>query len=354
MRKKITKIEKDLKALNKWLVGDKKKAKKKQLKKLLKKSKEKNKFKDFNVFSYSHGFFVDTCIFNSGSIIFTDSEDISNVIKTKIEEYAVSLDIFKDDTIYKPYSPSSKFITTQYNIIWKQINPGTRRKLICHRYKEEYKIDTYNNFSHDKFIWNLSNIKYMVNVKNNPIYAFRSLSTIIVDTQDIIKYNENMEFFTKGYSIDINYPLYRQLNLFNKKVLSFNINIDSIFGICPEFTLDFFNYCRFDHFYITYKPIYFTDYTNLRLMPTQKPDIPPKDILTLSRSERYNLSKKLTELLKKFIRLDNNTSKIDIAKQSKPMNKKKYRYIKSPYDTCYNCTQPLYDDIYIIENNMIK
>ena len=42
MRKKITKIEKDLKALNKWLVGDKKETKKKQLKKLLKKSKEKN------------------------------------------------------------------------------------------------------------------------------------------------------------------------------------------------------------------------------------------------------------------------------------------------------------------------
>jgi hypothetical protein len=38
MRKKITKIEKDLKALNKWLVGDKKKAKKKAEKK----SKEKN------------------------------------------------------------------------------------------------------------------------------------------------------------------------------------------------------------------------------------------------------------------------------------------------------------------------
>ena len=38
MRKKITKIEKDLKALNKWLVGDKKK----ERKKLLKKSKEKN------------------------------------------------------------------------------------------------------------------------------------------------------------------------------------------------------------------------------------------------------------------------------------------------------------------------
>ena len=36
MRKKITKIEKDLKALNKWLVGDKKKAKKKLLKKLKK------------------------------------------------------------------------------------------------------------------------------------------------------------------------------------------------------------------------------------------------------------------------------------------------------------------------------
>ena len=38
MRKKITKIEKELKALNKWLVGDKKKAKKKAAKK----SKEKN------------------------------------------------------------------------------------------------------------------------------------------------------------------------------------------------------------------------------------------------------------------------------------------------------------------------
>ena len=52
MRKKITKIEKDLKALNKWLVGDKKKAKKKAWIKLTKehhpdnlaakKSKEKN------------------------------------------------------------------------------------------------------------------------------------------------------------------------------------------------------------------------------------------------------------------------------------------------------------------------
>ena len=37
MRKKITKIEKDLKALNKWLVGDKKKAKKKAAKKNQKK-----------------------------------------------------------------------------------------------------------------------------------------------------------------------------------------------------------------------------------------------------------------------------------------------------------------------------
>ena len=41
MRKKITKIEKDLKALNKWLVGDKKKAKKKTTKKAAKKIKKK-------------------------------------------------------------------------------------------------------------------------------------------------------------------------------------------------------------------------------------------------------------------------------------------------------------------------
>ena len=37
MRKKITKTEKDLKALTKWLVGDKKKAKKKAAKKNQKK-----------------------------------------------------------------------------------------------------------------------------------------------------------------------------------------------------------------------------------------------------------------------------------------------------------------------------
>ena len=37
MRKKITKIEKYLKALNKWLVGDKKKAKKKAAKKIKRK-----------------------------------------------------------------------------------------------------------------------------------------------------------------------------------------------------------------------------------------------------------------------------------------------------------------------------
>ena len=37
MRKKITKNEKDLKALNKWLVGDKKKAKKKAAKKIKRK-----------------------------------------------------------------------------------------------------------------------------------------------------------------------------------------------------------------------------------------------------------------------------------------------------------------------------
>ena len=41
MRKKITKIEKDLKALNKWLVGDKKKEKKKTTKKAAKKIKRK-------------------------------------------------------------------------------------------------------------------------------------------------------------------------------------------------------------------------------------------------------------------------------------------------------------------------
>ena len=44
MRKKITKIEKDLKALNKWLVGDKKKAKKKTNKKTAKKIKRKKWF----------------------------------------------------------------------------------------------------------------------------------------------------------------------------------------------------------------------------------------------------------------------------------------------------------------------
>ena len=41
MRKKITKIEKDFKTLNKWLVGDKKKAKKKTTKKAAKKIKRK-------------------------------------------------------------------------------------------------------------------------------------------------------------------------------------------------------------------------------------------------------------------------------------------------------------------------
>tara|TARA_B100000446_G_scaffold46184_1_gene42482 strand:+ start:525 stop:641 length:117 start_codon:yes stop_codon:yes gene_type:complete len=37
MRKKITKNEKDLKALNKWSVGDKKKTKKKAAKKIKRK-----------------------------------------------------------------------------------------------------------------------------------------------------------------------------------------------------------------------------------------------------------------------------------------------------------------------------
>ena len=41
MMKKITKIEKDLKALTKWLVSDKKEAKKKTIKKVAKKIKRK-------------------------------------------------------------------------------------------------------------------------------------------------------------------------------------------------------------------------------------------------------------------------------------------------------------------------
>ena len=41
MRKKITKIEKDLKILTKWLVGVKKEAKKKTTKKVAKKIKRK-------------------------------------------------------------------------------------------------------------------------------------------------------------------------------------------------------------------------------------------------------------------------------------------------------------------------
>ena len=89
--------------------------------------------KPFNVFKYE--FFTDTYLYNCGTIIFTDSEYLNAYGKKLIKElevYTETLDIHKNDIIYKPYSPSKHFMTTQYCIIWKKITENIDRRIITY------------------------------------------------------------------------------------------------------------------------------------------------------------------------------------------------------------------------------
>ena len=68
-------------------------------------------------------------------------------------------------------------------------------------------------------MWNISPISCFNHFDNKSYkHAFRSLSTIIVDSNNIIKYSENMIPFElneneKTFTVDNNYPTYKQINL---------------------------------------------------------------------------------------------------------------------------------------------
>lgn len=282
--------------------------------------KKKNKYEKFNVFKYEY--FDDEYIFNCGTVIFTDTMINCNKFIKKIQKNMEQMDIFKDDIIYKPCTINN-FKTTQYSVIWKQILASDIKRVI--RINKKNTCDD-NGLAY-KFIWSISPISCMsYGNYTNYKYAFRSLSTIIVDTENIIKYTENMIPFNKKltYSVENNYPLFRQLNVYNKKILSFPVSFDAISGICIDFTNNE------KYFYtLSNKIVYSVNYKTFRLLPVIR---------------KYQKRSFVTEL-KKFI-FETNLSKDEIKLQSKPI---KIREIKTPYDICWYCYQPLYDDIYVIE-----
>jgi len=311
--------------------------------------KTDGKFLPFNTFKYD--FFSDTCLFNCGSIIFTNFMGESDVETKKLiknlEKYSLHMDIYKNDVVYKPYSPSKTFATTQYCIIWKKIYPNKFRRIITFDKINSCKITANNR---NNFSWTISPVSCLHNI-DNKIYKhiFRSLSTIIVDTQDIIRYNENMVPFTSSdksipsltTSTDINYPVNKQINLFGKTILSFTVNINMIVGICLEFTesVGCINDINQD-----YMEVYFTEYKNLKLLPIRKSR---SSYLSSTLPYYYHLSTELTN----YICTQNDLSKKDILSQSEPIC---IGDLKSPYDICWYCVQPLYDDIYVIEKNINK
>jgi len=316
----------------------------------------------FNITKYE--FFNDVYTFNCGTVIFTkawpgteERSKINQLIK-KIEIYMKRLDIYSGDTIYKPYTESKKFATTQYCAVWKKqpayTNASTYRRLIA--YTQHNTCSTSQRIN-NKFIWEVSATAYMQYVDNKVYrHTFRSLSTIIVDTQDILKYNEDMTPIVKSFSHNINYPIYKQIDLLNKKILSFTIGVDQIFGIHKEFH-------NWIHMPIASLPrivYYRVDWSDQDL------NLLPVNDHVIARGTRKVMLDYLEDRTPGIYtnpasNSASNPASDQISNLSPVIDREKYnpdnvdiRTTKSPYDICLCCTQPLFDDIYVIEKESNK
>lgn len=300
----------------------------------IKLNSSKEKEKKFNTVKYE--FFDDTYTFNCGTIIFTDSlcsemvtESIILGYKDIIENHMKKLDVYENDTFYKPCSWNKHFMTTQYCVIWKKIpaytNERTYRRILRYNNSNSCTSQGLCESYFDKFIWDFSPISCLNNIEQSSYkHTFRSLSTIIVDTQNILRYNDDMTPITKSLSYNINYPICDQVDLLNKKILNFTVNIDQTLGISKEF-IDNFTRFYVENLKLSYYKI---DFKNVRLSSIDTNEI-------------------ITEFLHNPI-----SSKIPIVKKNGI--KIDLRIEKSSSDICSSCMQPLFDDIYVIEKKSNK
>lgn len=275
----------------------------------------------FNVQEYKY--FTDTYDFECGTVIIVDSLQNypnSNYIKDKLLRYTSKLDIYKDANVYKPYNTISGLETTYYTAIWGQI-PRNKKRRSIHYNRTNNKYQKILQDQKHAFIWNISPVD-SITKSNDYMSVFRSLSTIIVDIHNIIKYDENMNLIdssnilTKNY----NFPIKKQLQIGDKTIFSNTIWISRTAG--PAFDMwnnEYCKYCNFIEFDKHNIEVYSIEYEDLTLTPGIK-------------------NKSLKNLL------HNNLSGQKCDKT--PVDKLKTE--TSAYDVCTDCHSILFGDFYII------
>ncbi len=289
-----------------------------------------NPNKKFNLVEYE--FFTDVYTFNCGSIIMIyDADQKHNTHKEYeklveiLKKHVKKLDCYQNTNVCRPFTHNHKFPSTQYTALWANISNGaTKRKIEYHEKNPCLRACTEDRGEYDSFIWNVSPPSSL-NINNvNYEYSFRSLSTIIVDMEDIIKYDENMKMIdtTEKIIVNYNYPIINQLHLNDKRILNTQLFIKQSCGI--EYELCASKSKRtYQTFSSQFHKVYFTEYCFVCLCSA----------------------------IKTNSMISNLTCETVISSRKKPTAAEhdKLGDEMTDYDICTSCFQPLFGDFYIIE-----
>ena len=193
--------------------------------------------KQFNVQEYEY--FTDTYTFECGSVIVMDNlQEYPRGIdlESKLNIFTNNLDIYKDETFYKPYNTASGFETTQYTVLWGKAPKNRNKRNIRYSPTNNY-VNVILEKDKHAFLWNICPAKCL-GKRDEKYYTdiFRSLSTIIVDVHDIIKYDENMKLIDPSIRLikNYNFPTKYQIQVQDKCIFNYNINISKRMGVEME------------------------------------------------------------------------------------------------------------------------
>jgi len=284
---------------------------------------DKSNKEKFNVVKYDH--FNDTYNFNSGFIYIISDASSSSDVSEVLRKLTDKLDVLADKEILMHTNMGTDLVTTQYTLLWTKVKGGKhgrkfKRTEDFSSYAKKRKSKYCGSVSDFKFVWHVGD---MFDEKNTRLYEdydnCRSLSTIIVDIDNVVKYNE--------VGLPITSPItftYNNINIsqFGDKYYDFKINISEKFGIETIFAPDYMVEKR-----RAPKEIPFIEYDNDKL-----------NICAVKRVKKMNVYSALN------LAAENYTKKKFATKQE--MAKK-----ISEWDKCALCANPVYGDIYLYRLN---
>jgi hypothetical protein len=286
---------------------------------------DKDNKEKFNVVKYNH--FNDVYNFNRGYIYIISNTKSTDWIENTLRALVIKMDVLADESIFMHANMGTDLITTQYTLLWTKVEGGNHS---CQFYKikdipinKRYtKKKMYNSGSCNfRFNWYMGSIfNRLISFIFNDYRNYRALSTIIIDMDDIVKYDEVGLLIKNHITFAHNNLNIRQ---FNDKYYDFNIKISSIFGIEAIFLPDDLYAMRIDTNINT--KFNFINYDDSRIR--------------IWNNNRFYLSHVPNM---QYIFTENYIGEKFASKE------KMIEHI-SIYDICSSCKTIVYDDIYLLK-----